>query len=93
MATDWARVDAKEYFDWHVDFGNNVMFCQAYLFGGTALYPTKLGPMAPGKGAQLLPELYARSRVEHLLGRIPTMESYVSFGAQKWPEFWPMVMK
>ena len=62
MATDWARVDAKEYFDWHVDFGNNVMFCQAYLFGGTALYPTKLGPMAPGKGAQLLPELYARSR-------------------------------
>ena len=62
MAADWAKVDAREYFDWHAEFGNNVMFCQAYLFGGTALYPSRLGPVAPGKGAELLPRLYELAR-------------------------------
>jgi hypothetical protein len=27
-------------------------------FGGTAFYPTKLGPVAPGPGNQLFPRLY-----------------------------------
>ena len=76
MAADWSQVNAREYFDWHVDFGNNVMFCQAYLFGGTALYPSQLGPVAPGKGADLLPELYAMSRA----ARMPFV-SYFCVGA------------
>ena len=50
---EWAFVDPQEYFDWHMEFGTNVMFCQAYIFGGTALYPTKLGPVAPGPGRKL----------------------------------------
>ncbi len=61
---EWAFVDPDEYFAWHQDFGTNVMYCQAYIFGGTAFYPTKLGPVAPGPGSQLFPRLYklARSR-------------------------------
>jgi hypothetical protein len=55
---DWAFVDPQEYFDWHVDFGNNVTFCQAYAFGGYAFYPSKLGPVAPGQGSELLPRLF-----------------------------------
>ena len=62
MASDWHAVDAKEYFDWHVEFGCNVIFCQAYLFGGTALYPSRLGPLAPSNGSTLLPRLYEMSR-------------------------------
>ena len=74
-AADWSQVDAQEYFDWHVDFGNNLMFMQAYLFGGTALYPSKLGPIAPGAGAELLPRLFALSRA----ARMPFM-SYFCVG-------------
>jgi len=59
---DWAAVDAQEYFDWHREFGNNVIFLQAYAFGGYAFYPTKLGPVAAGKGGQLLPRLFELSR-------------------------------
>ncbi|MBM4039793.1 MAG: hypothetical protein FJ290_14895 [Planctomycetes bacterium] len=50
---DWASVDPEEYFNWHLDIGTNVMYCQAYIFGGTALYPTRLGPLALGTGALL----------------------------------------
>jgi hypothetical protein len=57
MPQDWAYIDPKEYFDWHIDFGNNIMYCQAYTFGGYAFYPTKLGPVAPGPGQELLPNL------------------------------------
>jgi len=59
---DWAFVDPEEYFRWHMEFGTNVMYCQAYLFGGTALYPTRLGPVAPGPGRDLFPRLYALAR-------------------------------
>ena len=59
---DWAFINPKEYFDWHVNFGVNVMFCQAYTFGGYAFYPTKLGPVAPGPGQELLPKLFELSR-------------------------------
>lgn len=59
---DWANVDRKEYFDWHRDFGNNVMFCQAYTIGGYAFYPTKLGAAAPHPGNQLFPRFYDLSR-------------------------------
>jgi len=59
---DWAFIDPQEYFDWHMSFGTNVMYCQAYLFGGTALYPSKLGPLAPGPGSQLFPKLYELAR-------------------------------
>lgn len=61
-AHEWAFVDPKEYFDWHMEIGTNVMYCQAYLFGGTAFYPTKLGPVAPGPGGQLFPQLYRLAR-------------------------------
>ena len=59
---DWAFINPQEYFKWHKDFGVNVMYCQAYTFGGYAFYPTKLGPVAPGPGQNLLPELFKLSR-------------------------------
>ena len=59
---DWAFIDPKAYFDWHRAFGNNLMFCQAYTFGGYAFYPSHLGPVAPGPGQELLPRLYGLSR-------------------------------
>lgn len=59
---EWAFIDPEEYFAWHQEFGTNVMYCQAYIFGGTALYPTKLGPVAPGPGQQLFPRLYSLAR-------------------------------
>lgn len=59
---EWAFVDPEEYFTWHREFGTNVMFCQAYIFGGTALYPSKLGPVAPGPGQYLFPSLYDLAR-------------------------------
>jgi hypothetical protein len=59
---DWAFVDPKEYFEWHRAFGNNMTFCQAYTFCGYAFYPTKLGPVAPGPGQELLPKLFDLSR-------------------------------
>ena len=43
---------------WHREFGNNVAFCQAYAHSGYAFYPTRLGPVAPGPGSELLPALY-----------------------------------
>lgn len=61
-AQDWAWVDPQQYFDWHREFGNNVVFCQAYTFGGYAFYPSRLGPLAPGPGSKLLPKLYDLSR-------------------------------
>jgi hypothetical protein len=61
---DWAFIDPDAYFDWHRDFGNNACFCQAFAYPGYALYPTKLGPIAPGPGVELLPRLYARAKNE-----------------------------
>ena len=37
---DWAFIDPQAYFDWHVEFGNNVTFCQAYAPG----IPAELRP-------------------------------------------------
>jgi hypothetical protein len=62
MPPDWAKVDPRKYFDWHRDFGVNVMFCQAYCSSGYALYPTKLGPVGEGNAATLFPRLYEMSR-------------------------------
>ncbi len=59
---EWAFVDPEEYFKWHMEIGTNVMYCQAYIFGGTALYSSKLGPVAPGPGQQLFPSLYRLAR-------------------------------
>ena len=63
---DWAFINPREYFDWHREFGVNVVFCQAYTFGGYAFYPTKLGPVAPGPGANLFPELFKLARNAHM---------------------------
>lgn len=63
---DWAFVNPKEYFDWHINFGVSVMFCQAYAFGGYAFYPTKLGAEAPGPGRDLFPTLFKLARKAHL---------------------------
>lgn len=62
LPEDWAEVDAQQYFDWHREFGNNVVYCQAYCSSGFALYPSKLGPVGKGKAARLFPELYALGR-------------------------------
>ncbi len=59
---DWAFVKPREYFNWHREFGSNVMFCQAYTFGGYAFYPTRLGPVAPGPGCELFPALFELAR-------------------------------
>ena len=61
-AHEWASVDPRAYFDWHVEFGSSAIFCQAYTFGGYAFYPTRLGPVAPGPGQQLFPRLYELGR-------------------------------
>jgi len=63
---DWAFVNPQDYFDWHKEFGVNVMFCQAYTFGGYAFYPTRYGPVAPGPGGNLFPELFKLARKAHL---------------------------
>ena len=59
---DWAFVNPRDYFEWHKNFGGNIIFCQAYAFGGYAFYPTKLGPVAPGPGQNLFPELFKLTR-------------------------------
>ncbi len=61
-AQDWAFLDPQAYFDLHRAMGNNVQFCQAYVHGGYALYPTKLGPVAPGPGRDFLPRLFELSQ-------------------------------
>ena len=62
LPADWAQVDPQKYFDWHRNFGVNVMFCQAYCSAGYALYPSKLGPVGKGNAATLFPRLYELSR-------------------------------
>jgi hypothetical protein len=57
-AQDYAFIDPKAYFDWHIEMGNTDLWFQAYNFSGFAYYPTKLGPVAPGPGQELLPRLY-----------------------------------
>lgn len=73
---DWANIDPVDYFTWHREFGNNVMFCQAYTFGGYAFYPTRLGPTAPGPGRELFPALFELARA----AQMPTW-SYFCVGA------------
>lgn len=73
---DWAFVDPKEYFDWHVEFGDNCIYCQAYTFGGYAYYPTKLGAVAPGPGGELFPRIYDLARA----AKLPVW-SYMCVGA------------
>lgn len=63
---DWGFVNPQEYFDWHINYGVNVMFCQAYAFGGYAFYPTNLGPVAPGPGRDLCPALFKLARKAHM---------------------------
>ena len=63
---DWAFVDPQDYFEWHRDFGNNMTFCQAYTWCGYAFYPTKLGPVAPGPGQDLVPRLIDLSHQAHM---------------------------
>jgi len=75
-AEDWAFIRPQEYFDWHKDLGVNIMFCQAFNFGGYAYYPTKFGPTAPGPGRDLLPELFKLSRQAHM-----PFHSYFCVGA------------
>lgn len=75
-ASDWAGVDPCRYFKWHRDFGNNIIFCQAYIFGGTALYPSRLGPLAPGRGSEFFPRIFDFARK----AKLPVM-SYFCVGA------------
>ena len=66
MPQDFADTDAREYFTFHREFGNNTIFLQAYTFCGYAFYPTRLGASAPGKGRELLPELWSLARAAHM---------------------------
>ena len=50
---DWAYIDPVEYVDWHEQHGNTAVLCQAYTQPGTALYPSRFGPVAPGPGSDL----------------------------------------
>ena len=59
---DWAFVNPREYFEWHRNFGVNIMFGEGYTFCGYAFYPTKLGPVAPGPGRHFFPELFRLAR-------------------------------
>lgn len=61
-AHDYAFIDPRAYFDWHMEMGNTDLWFQAYNFSGFAYYPTKLGPVAPGPGQELLPRLYELCR-------------------------------
>ncbi len=36
LPEDWAEVDARAYFNWHREFGNSVVYCQAYCSSGFA---------------------------------------------------------
>lgn len=73
---DWAEVDARKYFDWHREFGNNVLYCQAYCSSGYAMYPSKLGPVGKGRAARLFPDLFELAQ-QH---KMPTW-SYFCVGA------------
>ncbi len=59
---DWAKIDPKQYLDFHLDMGNNAILLHAYAFGGYAFYPSKLGPTAPAPGDTFLPRLFALCR-------------------------------
>lgn len=63
---DWAFIDAEEYFNWHLEFGCNAAYCQAYTWSGYAFYPTRLGPVAPGPGQELVPKLFELARKAHI---------------------------
>jgi hypothetical protein len=65
-AHDWADINPQEYFDLHLAMGNNAFFCPAYTFGGYAFYPSRLGPVAPGPGQELLPRLFELSHQNQL---------------------------
>ena len=62
LPQDWAYLDPDEYFAWHRDFGVNIFFLQGYSWCGYAFYPTKLGPIAPGPGADLFPKIFKLSQ-------------------------------
>ena len=59
---DWALTDPRAFLDWHRSFGSNAIFMDAYTFCGYAFYPTRLGPVAPGPGRDLLPRLFELAR-------------------------------
>ena len=80
-AADWANLDPQEYFDYHRRFGNNMLFFQAYNAAGFSYYPTKLGPVAPRRGVQLLPRLWNLSRQ----ARMPFM-AYMCVNYETGPE-------
>ena len=61
-AHDWAFTDPQEYFNWHLEVGNNAIFLMAFTHSGYAFYPTRLGPWAPGPGSELLPRVFELTR-------------------------------
>lgn len=65
-AHDWAFVDPQAYYDWHREFGVNMMFCQAYTFNGVALYPSHYGPNAPTPGNLFFPRLFELAQKDNL---------------------------
>ena len=84
---EWAFVDPKEYFDWHLKIGNNAIFLQAYAHGGYAFYPTKLGPTAPGPGRDMLPrvfELAKKAGMPFYSYFCPSWDGVVNMWRQEW---------
>jgi hypothetical protein len=78
--SDWATINAKEFFEWHVEMGDNAVFCQAYNWGGYAHYPSKLGPLGQGNSGILLPKLYEMAHKADLPFISPFLHA-----AWRWP--------
>ncbi|MBM3279811.1 MAG: hypothetical protein FJY95_17280 [Candidatus Handelsmanbacteria bacterium] len=55
-------MEPQAYFDWHGGDRHTTIILQAYTYGGYAFYPTRLGPVPPGPGQQLLPKVFELSR-------------------------------
>jgi hypothetical protein len=62
LAHTWAFLDPEEFFNWHMELGNNAMTGICYPHSGHAFYPSKLGPVAPGPGREFTPAIFELCR-------------------------------
>jgi len=61
---DWVDIDVDEYIRFQKEVGNNCLFLQGTMFTGYAIYPSKLTPLAPGKGSTIFPRFYEKARAD-----------------------------
>ena len=65
-ASDYADIVAGEVYEYALSLGNNAVFCHAFTINGCATYPTRLGPVNPGRFGRLLPDLYNLTKKDDL---------------------------